>query len=100
MAALVRVALDVVVGKESLFFDLVVAPRQAKDNAMDMGLAACVAHPFECAVRERDFQPVPLEEQGPELRHLLALRYRIRGDKTNAGRFPTAPLATSNILAC
>src|ERR1700730_4262548 len=56
---------------------------------MDMGLALRVAHPCERAVREGDFQPVAVEQQGPELRDLLALRDRIRGDEADARLGPT-----------
>jgi hypothetical protein len=62
---LVRIALDVVVGKQPLFFDLIAAPCQADDDAMNMRLALRVAHPCEGAVRECDFQPVAIEQQGP-----------------------------------
>jgi hypothetical protein len=64
---------------------------------MDMGLALRIAHPFEGAVREGDFQPVAIEQQGPELRDLLALRDRIRGDKTNAGPLGTTALTLRSL---
>ena len=83
--ALLRIALDVVVGKEPLFLRLVAAPRQADDDAMNMGLAFRIAHPCEGAMREGDFQPVTLKKHGPELRYLLALRDGISRDKTDAG---------------
>jgi hypothetical protein len=56
MAALVRITLDVIVREKPFFLRLVVVPRQADDDAMDMGLAPRIAHPRESAVRECDLE--------------------------------------------
>ena len=45
-----------------------------------------IGSPREGAMRESDFQSVPFEQRRPELRHLLALRDRVRGDEGDSRR--------------
>ena len=54
---------------------------------MDVSLAAGVRAPREGPMSERDLQTATVEEQWPELRHLLALRNRVGRDEADPRRF-------------
>ena len=91
MARFDRVALDVGIAEQPLFFGLVVAVRQADDDDMDMRLPSRLAAPAECAVREGDFEPVAVEQDRPQLCDLFALRDRVGRDERNADALVRAP---------
>ena len=48
---------------------------------MHMRFAARLGTPLKCAVRERDLQIAAVVQDRPQLRDLLALRNRVRGDE-------------------
>ena len=54
---------------------------QPDNHHMDMRLAARLAAPAEGAVSEGHFEVTAVNQDRPQLRHLLALGDRIGGDK-------------------
>lgn len=88
MPAFQRIAIDIIIAEEALLRWLIVAPGEADDDDMDMGLAARIRPPGEGAVGKSDFEVIAIKEQRPELRYLFALRDRIGGDKADAGPMP------------
>ena len=83
MARLDRLASDVGIAEQPLLGGLGVAVAQADDDDMDVRRAARLAAPAERPVRERDLQPEAIEQDGPELRDLLALADRIGRDEAD-----------------
>src|SRR3546814_20280346 len=80
---LIGLAVDVVIAEQPLFLRLGIAVRQADDDDMDVRLATRVRSPGEGAMRERDLQPIAIEQDRPELRDLLALR---RSEERRVGK--------------
>ena len=83
MPALLWLAVDVGVGEQTLVGAGVIAPVEAQDDDVHVGLAAGIGHPGEGGVRKRDFERVAIEQDRPQLRDLLALGDRVRRDESN-----------------
>jgi len=84
LLALGRLAVNVVVAKQSLHRRLHVAAAKSYHDDVDVRHAARVAAPRKGAMSEADFEPWRSKRRGPELRDLLALRDGVRGDESDA----------------
>lgn len=77
MPTLNRIAFDSRITKQPLLIGFGVTMGEADDDHVNMRLATRLAVPLEGAVRIRNFEPVTIEQTGPELSDLLALGYGI-----------------------
>lgn len=82
VGALMRVPIDVGVREEPPRGRCVGCPTEPEDYHVHMGHAARIRAPREGAVGEGDFQPVPPEQERPELAHLLTLGNGIGGHES------------------
>ena len=81
-----RFAVDVGIAEQAFVRPLAIPDVESDNDDVHVSLAACVRAPGEGTVRECDLQAATLEQERPELRHLLALGDRIGGDEADPCR--------------
>jgi hypothetical protein len=74
MFALSGVPMNVAIAEQSFHGRFLIATSQTDDYDMNVCHTARVTSPCKSAVREADFKASALKKNGPELRHLFALR--------------------------
>ena len=94
-----RLAVDVLVGEQAPVPWRVAGCVQPDDDHVDVGLAASVRSPCERPVSEGDLQAVTVEEQWPELSHLLALRDRVGRHKADPRRCLASGLRLLHVVS-
>ena len=91
MEGLFRLAVNVGIAEQALVHAGALPDVETDDDHVHVGLAARVRAPGEGAVRKGDLQPSAVEQERPELRHLLALGDGVGGPEDGLVSVPSYP---------